>query len=496
MTGATSAAVRVATIAPSATNPRKNFDEGALGELASSISMHGVLQPVVVRPWPAERKHPKGFAETPLYELVVGERRWRAARIAGLEEIPASVREMTDDQVAEVQVVENLQRTDLHPLEEAEGYRQLMAKRYDVARIAERTGHGVRYVYDRVKLLSLTKEAQKIFLEGRITIGHAIVLARLSPADQARALGDNEDGPGRPGSLWQDERLLFNPEDDGAEALDQVKPVSVRELEAWVDEHVKLEAAQADPMLFPDLVATVKEAAEAKEKVVRITHEQITPEDAKDGPRPILGRSWKRADGKRGSKECDRSVIGNIVIGPARGEVLRVCVDKKHCTVHWGEVIKAAKKREREATKGGTTGEDREVIRRLKQQEEEARAAADNARWDKARPAILEALAAAVRKAPAGAGSETGKLVLEACRVFLPQELAKTVEKLAPAGRSAEDLVRHLAVLILADNLTQAFDEKEVARQAKAFGVDVPKILAAAAPEPAKAKVKAGKKAR
>lgn len=499
MTGATSAAVRVATIAPSATNPRKNFDESALGELASSISKHGVLQPVVVRLWPPSRKPPKGAAD-PLYELVVGERRWRAARIAGLEEIPATVREMTDDQVAEVQVVENLQRSDLHPLEEAEGYRQLMAKRYDVARIAERTGHGVRYVYDRVKLLSLTKDAQKVFREGRITIGHAIVLARLSPADQARVMdeGDSDTWNGGPrGGLWQDEHLLFKPDDDDDQETSALKPVSVRELEAWVDKHVKLEAAQADPMLFPDLVATAKEAAETREKVVRITHEQLTPEDAKDGPRPILGRSWKRADGARGSKECEHSVIGNIVIGPGRGEVLRVCVDKKHCTVHWGENIRATKKREKEATKGGATGEDREAIRRRKQQEEEARQAAERARWAKAQSAILGALAAAVRKAPAGAGGQVGKLVLDAYResAWLAPDLQKTRDKLLPAGRSAEDLVRHMAFSVIVADLEQMFDEKAFIKQAKDLGVDVPKILASAAPEPA-AKVAKGKKAR
>jgi ParB/RepB/Spo0J family partition protein len=468
-------------VVPSPTNPRKAFDTAALEDLAASIRKHGVLQPVLVRPWPASRKPPKDFphAAEAGFELVVGERRWRAARLAGLDAIPATVREMADAEVVEVQIVENLQRSDLHPLEEADGYRQLMAKGHDVAKIAEQTGRSVKYVYDRVKLLSLTKAAQKAFLAGDFTAGHAVILARLKPADQERAMLND-------GALFTDERLLFTPdEEDGLGDRDPRKARSVRELQGWVDEHVRLEAAQADPMLFPDTALALKAATDEKEKVVRITHEVMTPEDAKDGPRPILGRSWKRADGQRGSKQCDRSVIGMIVIGPGRGEALRVCLDKKHCAVHWGDLIKAAKKREKEVAKAGATGEDREAIRRRKHDEEQARAKAEAERWDKARPAILAALAAAVKKAPAGANGFLGKLVLEAFQdaIYFGPEDGKYRE-LVPAGKSAEDLVRHVAFTDLVNASGSAWqDEKRFATEAKALGVDVRKIVAASAPE-------------
>jgi ParB family chromosome partitioning protein len=110
-------------IRPSSTNPRRNFDETALNELAASIGEAGVTQPILVRPIP----NPADIYIAEGYEIVSGERRFRAAKLAGLEEIPAFVRELDDRTALEIQMIENLQRADLHPMEEAEGYRALMA---------------------------------------------------------------------------------------------------------------------------------------------------------------------------------------------------------------------------------------------------------------------------------------------------------------------------------------------------------------------------------
>ena len=460
--------VPLTLIKESTSNPRRDYGNGALKELAESIRTHGVLSPILVRP--------KGAG----YQIVCGHRRFRAADLAGLKDIPAMVREMSDLASLEAQLIENCQRADIHPLEEAEGYRQLMATaKYDVARIAERVGRSVAWVYDRVKLLSLTKAAQDLFRSGEIMAGHAVLLARLSPADQKRAIGDEDHSP-----LFLEERLLFGPDDD--DEKESRKPVSVRELQAWIDKHVKLEAAQADPMLFPDTAATVKEALEDSEKIVRITYDDITPDEARgDGQKIILGRSWKRADGKRGSEICDRSVMGMLVIGAGRGEAFRVCVDKKICTVHWAEYQKAAKKRQAEVTKGASTGEGREEIRRRQEREEKARREAEDARWKKAEPAIIAALVVAVKKAPAGAGGPLGKLVLEFCSENLWR--VKGASKHVGVGKTAEDLVRHVGFAVLVGDMEGYMEGQSVAefsKQAKALGVDVPKILAAAAPEP------------
>jgi len=139
-------------------NPRKTFDPAALQELADSLATVGVLSPLLVRPNAAG------------YEIAAGHRRYRAAKLAGLREVPAIVRDMDDPMFLEILVLENNQRADVHPLEEAAGYQELLNRAgYDVARIAERVGKSVKYVYDRMKLLSLTKPAQSLFFDDKIT---------------------------------------------------------------------------------------------------------------------------------------------------------------------------------------------------------------------------------------------------------------------------------------------------------------------------------------
>lgn len=306
----------------SKTNPRRRRDEKADAELVESVRRHGVLQPVLVRPIEANGAPP--------WELVAGSRRFAAAKAAGLADIPAVSKDLTDVEALEVQVIENLQRADVHPLEEAEGYHQLSRHPgYDVATVAERVGRSVKYVYDRLKLLGLTKEAKQLFLDDRISAGHAILLARLKPADQARAIGPE-------GRLFETEDTLFDPLDGRPER--SFKSCSVRELQAWIDEHVRFDAKAPDPMLFPQ---TVEEVAKAQ-KVVPITFSHFIAPAARDG-RTFGPRAWKRADGHFKSKLCDLSITGVVMVGPRRGEAFPVCVAKEKCTVHWGAEIKKRK---------------------------------------------------------------------------------------------------------------------------------------------------------
>lgn len=160
-------------IVPSPTNPRKTFNEEKLKELTASVKDHGVVQPILVR-----------TIKEGKYELVAGERRWRASKAAGLTEIPATVRELTDAQVLEIQVIENLQRDDLHPLEEAEGYETLMksgadGKRFTAEDIAARVKKSRAYVYAKLKLLALCPEVRKAYLAGKIGESIALLLARI-----------------------------------------------------------------------------------------------------------------------------------------------------------------------------------------------------------------------------------------------------------------------------------------------------------------------------
>ena len=166
------ATLPVAAIGPSASNPRKHIDDTYLAELAESIKSHGVIQPITVRP------NPRGL--DPLYELVVGECRWRAAKLAGLEEIPAFWRELDDRQVLEIQVVENLQRRDVHPIEEAEGYEQLMKRHgYKAEEIAAKIGKSKAYVYARLKLTALCRDAREAFYAGKLDASTALLVARI-----------------------------------------------------------------------------------------------------------------------------------------------------------------------------------------------------------------------------------------------------------------------------------------------------------------------------
>ena len=171
--------VEIGKLVASRSNPRRHYDERGMAELVESIKQQGVLVPLLVRQVGKDGR----------YEVVAGSRRARAAKTAGLKRLPVRVMELTDDQVLEVQLIENLQREDVHPLDEAEGYRALMETgRYDVAGIAAKVDKSASYVYQRLKLTDLIPEGKKAFWEERITAGHAILIARLQAADQQAAL--------------------------------------------------------------------------------------------------------------------------------------------------------------------------------------------------------------------------------------------------------------------------------------------------------------------
>lgn len=195
------ATLKLSTITPSLSNPRKHFDATALTELATSITALGVHQPVLVRPLPGSR-----VADTDRgvqYELVCGERRYRASLQAGVPTIPAMVRALTDDQVREIQIVENLQRQDLTELEEAEGYEQLMQHSgYTADQVGDKIGKSRSYVYARLKLLDLCLDAKQAMREGRIDSSRGLLISRIPDAAlQAKALAFATTERGYPAEL-------------------------------------------------------------------------------------------------------------------------------------------------------------------------------------------------------------------------------------------------------------------------------------------------------
>ena len=168
--------IPVDAIVPNPQQPRKAFEINALNELAASLRQSGVIQPVVVR------RAGQG------YQLIIGERRWRAAKLAGLEKIPAVIREATDAESLELALIENLLREDLNPIEEAEAYQKLLAQfAWTQEELAERVGKDRSSIANCLRLLKLPESIQADLRAGRLTMGHARALLSLgSAADQLR----------------------------------------------------------------------------------------------------------------------------------------------------------------------------------------------------------------------------------------------------------------------------------------------------------------------
>ena len=162
---------------PNRTQPRQSFDDGAMTELADSIAQHGIIQPMTVR------KLSSGY-----YQIIAGERRWRAARMAGLQEVPVIVMEADDRKAAELAMIENLQREDLNPMEEAAGFQSLMDSYHMTQEeAAQRVGKSRSAVANALRLLGLAPSVRKLVEEGGLSAGHARALVPLSPALQEKA---------------------------------------------------------------------------------------------------------------------------------------------------------------------------------------------------------------------------------------------------------------------------------------------------------------------
>lgn len=167
----------IAEVESNSSQPRKFFDDASLAELAESIRLHGIIQPLTVR------KLASGY-----YQIIAGERRWRAARLAGLQEVPVVVIEADDRKAAELAMIENLQREDLNPMEEALGYRSLI-QQYHMTQeeAANRVGKSRPAVTNALRLLELDPSVQQQITEGQLSAGHGRALVPLSPAMQVRA---------------------------------------------------------------------------------------------------------------------------------------------------------------------------------------------------------------------------------------------------------------------------------------------------------------------
>jgi ParB family transcriptional regulator, chromosome partitioning protein len=341
-------------IRESSSNPRRAFDEMKLHELAENIKMHGVLQPIVVRP------APDGVDEA--YELVAGARRFRASKLAGKATIPATVRDLADAECQEIQLIENLQRADIHELDEGIGYRSLMDVRpdfYTVETIAAQVAKSPSYVKGRISLTDLVPASQTAFCEGKLTVAHALELARLQPEDQERALMECFPGHRNTASILKDRK---------AEAM------TVRQLRDWIEREIHLDLKNApfdasdanllptagacsacpkrtgnNPLLFPEIrnKSLCTDPACYQAKIQALVQVRVEPLE-KEGHKPVRITSapyWQArskspdmlCEGKyrrvEREGECPHTQAAVIVDGREAGTVLRICADE-NCKTH------------------------------------------------------------------------------------------------------------------------------------------------------------------
>jgi len=218
--------LKVSQIEPNTNQPRRDFDMGALQELADSIREHGVIQPLVVRP-----------LEKGGYQIVAGERRWRAARMAGLTQMPVVIRELDDAQTLEIAIIENLQREDLNVVELAQGYKALMDE-YGMTQeqVAEKVGKSRPVVANTVRMLQLPPTVLEYIRRGEISKGHAKALLSL---EDAPLIEETARRVLKEGMLVRDIEKLAQKKKVGAGNSTMKKAYSVPEEAAWADNYYK-----------------------------------------------------------------------------------------------------------------------------------------------------------------------------------------------------------------------------------------------------------------
>ena len=344
----------LAVLTESKTNPRRIFEDEALKELAASIRSQGVLSPLLVRPL-NERS----------FEIVAGARRYRAAQMAESETIPVRIVNLTDAEALEAQLIENLQRRDVHPLEEAQGFRALLnldEPKYSIEQIAAKTGKSSVYCAQRLKLTELSPAVVEAFYKDEIGVGHALLLAKLQPAEQEQALA-----------------ACFR-EDWGGGSKSKRILLPVRNLQQWIEHNILLilkdapfskndatlnpqagacldcpkrtghnkllfadvqQDACTDPACYQTKVdAHVAKTLAAKPKLVQISAAYGQPatgsaaiprnkyiEIKQEKPQNNKQRDWPEY------KTCKSTTEAIITEGTEKGELRKICADA-NCPVH------------------------------------------------------------------------------------------------------------------------------------------------------------------
>lgn len=343
--------IKVSEAKQSPTNTKGRTEGKAFDELVASIKEKGVLQPVLARPMIGGGKIGK-------YEVVAGNRRLAAAREAGLEEIPAQIVDMTDAEAMEAQIVENLQRSDIHPMDEGHAYRNLIeASKMEVVAVAAKVGKSESYVKQRLYLTNLEPKAEASYRKGEINDGHAVLIAKLGSADQEKAL---------------------------KAATDRYNVMTVKELKEWIDANVYTsldnqpwikdaemmkvvgECKECEPNRA-SLFGAVKEGACTDTKCWNRKMEAYVAHRVKTEKLVKVSDSYGKHDGmigkgdyvliaKRGKDGCENVETAIVAEGSTRGQTFNICrtptcKDHGRAKSHYGLTPKEKAERKKEAAK-------------------------------------------------------------------------------------------------------------------------------------------------
>jgi ParB family chromosome partitioning protein len=235
--------LRVDWVDPNPDQPRLTFDEAAIHDLAASISEHGILQPILVRPRPDGR-----------YQLIAGERRWRAAKIAGLAEVPAIVEEIDDESALEIAIIENLQREDLSPLDEALMFERMTTQHgYSLRKLAQKVGKDKGYIENRLRLADAPEEIRALVAVRRDTLSHAYELLKVQDPRKRRKLAEQV-ASGELSLVKLRERIEGRPRrTPSLEAIEDVDLEEDDELELELAIIDVIEEAEAEPVAVTPL---------------------------------------------------------------------------------------------------------------------------------------------------------------------------------------------------------------------------------------------------
>ena len=354
--------IAIELLEESPSNPRRRFNPESLKELADSFKAQGILQPLVVRAKQSNNN------DDNKYEVIAGARRLRAAQLAELKTVPVRVVALSDSDAVLAQVTENLQREDIHPLEEAFGFRSLLNlndPNYTVASLAAKAGKSEAYVLGRIKLTELIPPIADAFLADRITIGHALLIAKLPAAQQQEAFNACFR------QMWT------------SEGNTQVL-VPVRELAGWIESNILLDLTKApfsksdetllpeagccancpkrtgfNKLLFSDvgkdsdcctdpqcfrakLDGHIAKTLQKKPELVQISSAWSTREGAPLGRKQYVALDLKRAKSQTlatkanpAQRPCEKMAEAIVMDGGNRGQIVKVCADPS-CRIHHG----------------------------------------------------------------------------------------------------------------------------------------------------------------